>query len=208
MLLGNLNAQHKKWGNVTNNRGNVLLSWAMKYGWQITVPAERTCTSDNGTSDPDVFLIRNIMFSQADLKVDAWSEIRDHQVASRTVTVTQDSNRDRPVKICKSSSKKNVRTFAKALGYRQFMTPLLENKTALSKTPDQFETLYKALKQIILQPCNGPHNRSPSASSPFGAAPSTKKKKNGPGYTSVPPKRVTYITGQLINYRTKTSSGW
>lgn len=47
VLMGDVNARNKKWDKAINNRGNPLLSRAIKYGWQITVPSELMGTSEN-----------------------------------------------------------------------------------------------------------------------------------------------------------------
>lgn len=59
-IFGDMKARHKDWDHRKNQRRTKLKQWAMKHNWKIRTPDSTTCTNQIGTSNPDIFLIKNL----------------------------------------------------------------------------------------------------------------------------------------------------
>lgn len=85
VLLGDLNARHRRWHTTHNAYGTTLYAWAQKNRVQISAPPEPTLINAHGSSTIDLILTRGLRIDAVKVVPGTHDNVTDHRLVEATI---------------------------------------------------------------------------------------------------------------------------
>lgn len=152
IVAGDLNARHSQWDTTPNNRGRLLMSWALKWGWEIKAPADPTFCRNQGSSTVDIVLAKGVNTNQPITLFGPWDGTSDHQpVLTVLEGGTGEPAREAPTRIPRAMFQKEALQRTVREEYSRELPTLLERIRACSDG-EELDRVYEAVARAMVEP--------------------------------------------------------
>ena len=150
VIMGDLNARHSRWDTTTNSHGRWLVSWASSNHWTVDAPPEATFVGHQGQSTVDLSLVKGLDTSGTRTLSEPWDGSIDHRAVGTQIVSSPIHTLDIPR--IPQRQRSNTTYLKKADDLYRSELPRFVDLIHSSDDSDALETLYSALKHIILEP--------------------------------------------------------
>lgn len=148
VLLGDLNARHRRWDSDTNAYGSSLLHWAETNKAKVYAPAGKTCVTSLGASTIDLFVARSPRLDNVTVVPGIWDLITDHNlVVSEVCPPAEDANLHIPPRLLRCPN-----LVRKAADMYRDLLPDIITRANLVRTTAQLDDVVSTWQASMLRP--------------------------------------------------------